>query len=277
MPIGSIYEVTMKQTAKSGPKNIGLAILRLRIKQRNLRTRDLARMIGRNPPPCYKSTDRQRSLLANSPRCQHGPPGENLYASGASPQIPPPIIPMLTKLRIALNAAREMCREAEIIDSKEASANRLISQASEYGLESAMAQRRIADARMILDLCASRRRFLKKALPESLGALLGEYKSCVKAWSELLLPKIESIRQEALAALRPFYDGQKRHLENDFAALRVPAVFRAEEALSLIILQRHLRRCASPLQRRCLTLSSPIIAINSRIRHQPGRLLFQAG
>jgi hypothetical protein len=135
----------------------------------------------------------------------------------------------MKELKKLLNEYRDLSREERSLDATQASAQKLMEEATasvEGGapLDDSRIQRKIGDARLKMDLVASRRKFVERSLKSAFGALFVAYQEKQSEWNRLIEARRESIWQRILEANRPFFPDAERLLTRTLEPLYWPVL-----------------------------------------------------
>ena len=135
-----------------------------------------------------------------------------------------------------LNQYRDLAREESSLDAMQADAQTMMDEATiavEGGapLEDNRVQRKIGDARLKLDLVASRRKFVERSLKSALGAMVVAYQAQVRGSNRLIQARRESIWQRILEANRAFFPDNEKLLIRTLEPLYWPVLSDNDRAL----------------------------------------------
>ena len=137
----------------------------------------------------------------------------------------------MKELKNLLKECRDVADELRRLDLIERDARRGLEEATDEDLGSTSTQRKVADARLSLDLVASRRRKLKDPWQKVQRDLATQFKAEVAAWNDRVAASKTAKEDEIVRANLPFY-GDERTFRKQLNFDSVPVMFAYRKAFT---------------------------------------------
>ena len=138
---------------------------------------------------------------------------------------------MLDKLKRAARDLRTLVEEIRSLDIKEKDANQALKNCTAHGsLDDPKTQRKVGDARIMLDLVSSRRANVKRLIDETIATIKAEYAAADEAWTTQVKARHLILTNRLHAALLPFFEGNTNDMLNAIEPVHFPVLHEVSRA-----------------------------------------------
>jgi hypothetical protein len=138
---------------------------------------------------------------------------------------------MLDTLKSTARELRTILDEISILDTKDREAKKALREVAKTGnLDDPKVQRIVSNARITLDLVASRRNYVESATSETAATLIRELRAVDKLWTKAVQARIDQLEARIREANAPFFDGDTRLMLSTLEAVSFPALISARRA-----------------------------------------------